>query len=68
MKIVLLSGSYVLYVSDPTELFTPLYDMRWLVDGKFRGVASKIGGVTSIAMFRGGQRQNSRGADSKYQY
>jgi len=51
-----------------STLFPPTYDMRWLIDGKFRGVASKIGGVTSIAMFRGGQRQNSRGADSKYQY
>ena len=36
--------------------------MRWLIDGKFRGVASKIGGVTSIAMVRGGRRQNYRGA------
>ena len=42
--------------------------MRWLIDGKFRGVASKIGGVTSIAMVRGGQRQILLVADSKYRH
>ena len=28
--------------------------MRWLIDGKFRGVAATFGGFVSIAMFRGG--------------
>ena len=51
-----------------TTLFPPTYDMRWLIDGKFRGVASKIGGFMRIAMFRGGRRQNLRGAESKFQY
>ena len=36
--------------------------MRWLIDGKFRGVAATFGGFVSIAMFRGGRRQNYRGA------
>ena len=51
-----------------STLFPPIYDMRWPIDGKFRGVAAKVGDFTSIAMFRGGRRQISRGADSKYQY
>ena len=33
--------------------------MRWLIGGKFRGVAAKVGDFTSIAMFRGGRRQIS---------
>ena len=41
--------------------------MRWLIDGKVRGVAAKIGGCVSIAMFRGGRRQNSRGTEPKTQ-
>ena len=51
-----------------STLFPPTYDMRWLIDGKFRGVASKIGGFVSIAIFRAGQRQIVLVADSKYQY
>ena len=51
-----------------STLFPPTYDMRWLIDGKFRGVAAKVGDFTSIAMFRVGRLQISRGADSKYQY
>ena len=31
-----------------STLFPPIYDMRWLIDGKFRGVASKIDGLASI--------------------
>ena len=42
-------------------LFPPSYDMRWLIDGKFHALAAKIGGFMSIAMFRGGRRQISRG-------
>ena len=42
--------------------------MGWLIDGKFRGVAPEVGVFVSIAMFRGGRRQISRAADSKYQY
>ena len=49
-------------------LFSPTYDMKWLIDGKFRGVATKVGDFTSIAMFRGGRRQILLGADSKHQY
>ena len=51
-----------------STLFPPTYDVRWLIEGKFRGVAAKIGDFTSIAMLRGGPRQISRGADSKYKY
>ena len=51
-----------------STLFSTRCDMSWLVDGKFHGVASKIGDFISIWMFRGGQRQISLGADSKYQY
>ena len=51
-----------------STLFPPTYDMRWLIDGKFHALAAKVGDFTSIAMFRGGRRQISRGADSKYQY
>ena len=35
--------------------------MRLLIDGKFRGVAAKVGDFTRIAMFRGGRRQISPG-------
>ena len=42
--------------------------MRWLIDGKFRALAAKVDDFTSIAMFRGGRRQISRGADTKHQY
>ena len=31
-----------------STLFPPTYDMRRLIDGKFRGVSSKIGGFVSI--------------------
>ena len=48
-----------------STLFSPTYDMRWLIDEKFRGVAAKVGGFTSIAMFGGGQRQILLVADSK---
>ena len=51
-----------------STLSPPRYDMGRRIDGKFRGIASKIGGFVSISMFRGGRRQISRGADSKYQY
>ena len=51
-----------------STLFPPEYDMRWLIDGKFRGVAAKVDDFTSIAMFRGGRRQISWGADSKHQH
>ena len=51
-----------------STLFPPTHDMRWLIDGKFRGVASNVDGLVSIWMFRGGRRQISRGADSKHQY
>ena len=51
-----------------STLFPPTYDMRWLIDGKFRGLAAKVDEFISIWMFRGGRRQVSRGADSKYQY
>ena len=51
-----------------STLCPPTHDMRWLIDGKFRGVSSKIGGFMSVAMFRGGRRQISWGADSKHQY
>ena len=44
--------------------FPPRYDMRLLIDGKFRGIAATVGGFVSIAMFRGGRRQNYRGAQS----
>ena len=60
-------GTYtpIHYIS---TLFPPTCDMRWLIDGKFRGVAAKIGGFVSVAMFRGGRREISQSADSKYQY
>ena len=48
-----------------STLFPPTYDMRWLIDGKFRGAAAKVDDFASIARFRGGRRQISRGADSK---
>ena len=51
-----------------STLFQPTYDMRWLIDGKFRGVAAKVDDFRGIAMFRGGRRQISRGADTKYQH
>ena len=51
-----------------STLFPPRYNIRWLIDGKFRGFAAKIDDFISIWMFRGGQRQISRGADWKYQY
>jgi len=51
-----------------STLFPPRHDMRRLIDGKFRGFASKFDEFISIWMFRGGRRQISRGADSKYQY
>ena len=40
-------------------LFLPTYDMRWLIDGKLRGVAAKVDDFMSIWMFRGGRRQIS---------
>ena len=43
------------------------YDMVQFIDGKARGIAAKNDGFVSIAMFRGGRRQNLRGADSKFQ-
>ena len=47
-------------------LFPTRYDMRWLIEGKFRGFAPKIGVFfLSIAISRGGRRQISRGAGSK---
>ena len=42
-------------------LFSPSYDIKWLIDGKFRALAANVGDVTSIAMFRGGRRQISPG-------
>ena len=50
-----------------STLLPPTCDMRWLIDGNFRGIAAKIGGCVSIAMFRGGRRQNSRGTEPKTQ-
>ena len=47
--------------------FPPRYDVVRLIGGKVRGIAAKIGAFVSIATFRGGRRQISRGADSKYQ-
>ena len=44
-----------------STVFPPTYDMRWLIDGKFRGVAWKIGGFMSIWMFREGRCQISPG-------
>ena len=52
------------HLISPSSLFR--YDMRRLIDGKFRGFASKIDGSTCIWMFRGGRRQNSRSSDSKF--
>ena len=46
---------------------SPTYGMRWLIHGKFRRFAAKFSGFVSIAMFREGRRQISRGAGSKYQ-
>ena len=51
-----------------STLFPPTYDIRLLIDGKFHALAARVGDFTSIAMFRGGRLQISRGADSKYQY
>ena len=50
-----------------STLFPPRYDVIRLIGGKFRGIAADIGAFVSIAMFRGGRRQVSRGADSKDQ-
>ena len=44
-----------------STLFPPSYDMKWLVDGKFRALAAKVGDFTSITMVRGGRRQISAG-------
>ena len=44
-----------------STLFPPTYDMRWLIDGKLRALAAKVGDFTSIWMFRGGRRQNLPG-------
>ena len=44
-----------------STLFPPTYDMRWLIDGKFRALAAKVDDFTSVAMFRGGRRQISPG-------
>ena len=44
-----------------STLFPPTCDMRWLIDGKFRGLAAKVSDFISIAMFRGGRRQISPG-------
>ena len=49
-----------------STLFPPRYDIRRLIDGKFRAVAPKIDGFIGIAMFRGGPRQILRGAESKF--
>ena len=49
-------------------LFSHSYDIKWLIDGKFRGVSAKVGDFTSIAMFRGGRRQILLVAASKRQY
>ena len=50
------------------SIFSPRrHDVMRRVDGKFRGVAWIIDDFISVWMFRGGQRQISRGADSKYQ-
>ena len=77
---VVIFGGSVLWFGEPqitnlttcnhqiSTLFPCTYDTRWLIDGKFRGVAAKMGCFVSIAMFRGGRRQISRGAASKYQY
>ena len=46
-------------------LFPTRYDMRRLIDGKFRGIAPKIGVLMSIAISRGDRRPISRGAGSK---
>ena len=59
------SRTSIHYIS---TLFSHIYDIRWLIDGKFRGVAAKVGDFTSIAMCRGGRRQILRGADPKHQY
>ena len=44
-----------------STLFPPTYDMRWLIDGKLRALAAKVGDFTSIWVFRGGRRQNLPG-------
>ena len=41
--------------------------MRWLIGGKFRGVAAKIGGFVGIAMFGGGRRRLSLDAEHNLQ-
>ena len=38
-----------------STLFPPGYDIRWLIDGKFRGVAARIDDLMSIWIFRGGR-------------
>ena len=48
-----------------STLFSLGYGIRRLIDGKFRTFAAKLGGFISSWMFRGGQRQISRGADQK---
>ena len=48
-----------------STLFSPTYDVRRLIGGKFRWVAAKIDDFIGIYIFRGGQCQISRGADSK---
>ena len=43
-------------------LFSPTFDMRWLIYGKYRGVAAKVGDFfICIWMFRGSRRQISPG-------
>ena len=51
-----------------STLFLPAYGMGRFIDGKFRRFAAKIDDFISTWMFRGGQRQISRGADSKHQH
>ena len=31
-----------------STLFPPTYDMRWLIHGKFRGVAANVDGLASV--------------------
>ena len=56
--------AFIHYIS---ILFPPICDTRWLNDELFRGVSAKVDVFMIIWMFRGGRRQISRGADSKYQ-
>ena len=62
------SSGQCAFIHYTSTLFPPTYDMRWLIDGKFRGVAAKVDDFASVWMFRGGRRQIWRGADSKFQY